>query len=54
MNRLSGYNKATGTVVAGAIMAVVTNFYPEMFNSDAVIGIQSLVSLLFVWAATNR
>lgn len=46
-------NKAMAPALSGAIMAIVVNFYPDMFNTEALLGITTILSMAFVWFARN-
>jgi hypothetical protein len=54
MTKLQKANKATATLLAGATVAIVTNFWPEAFNADAQTGLQTLISFGLVYFIANK
>lgn len=54
MKKFEQANKTTATVLAGAVVALVINFYPQMFDANAQAGLQTLLSALLVYFIPNR
>jgi hypothetical protein len=45
------YNKTTATMIAGAIIAVVSSFYP--ITPEVSTAVQTLLTMAFVWFIPN-
>ncbi len=52
--KMGRYNKASVTVVAGAFVALVTNFWPTLLTADAQTALQTLISVLLVYFVNNK